>query len=164
VRSCFVGLTLVLLTGCSLTAYEGNENSPYYLVPVGSRVTLHQELPVEPNLLGVFIQNGKIIKSAETLRYYPYCKLELFSLSEVARKIAPDEFEITKTVQDENLMTYREAGPDTVAASTYSGGMRRRILSDAGGDAGGPTLQPFATRMDLKSAKQPDAFRLICSR
>ena len=51
-------LVVTVLAACQTTAYEGNENSPYYKVPIGSKLILHQEIEIPPHLAGIYLQAG----------------------------------------------------------------------------------------------------------
>ncbi len=146
-----------LLVGCQTMPRGGNENAPYYVVPAGSRLTLHQALPVQPDSLRVYIQNGRVLKNAEVQHYYPFCSLELDRLSDVARTVAPDEFLITKAVHEEFSGAIADAGPLLYARASLG----RRV--DQGGNPGGPLMVSFSTRMELRSEKQPDVRRITCA-
>lgn len=149
----------LLLTGC--VSYEGNESSPYYRVPVGSQLTLHREIEIPPDQVGVFIQDGKLLPSSAGMRnYYPHCKFEINTRRDVTRTVAPDQFEITRTVQEENT---HAVGLDTlqfarVSISVGVGiGMRVGDITD-----NGVSITTYATRMYLRSTAQPEARVLSC--
>ncbi len=150
-------VSLAALAGCSGISYEGNENSPYYHIPVGSRLTLNQELTIPADQVAVFLQDGRVPPSTEVKHYYPYCRFELYSISDQARTVTPDELTIVKTVQ--HMMDGATGAADPVLYAQLSFGLR----TDMSGDAGGPSIHVFATRMDLRSTKQPDIFRLTCA-
>jgi hypothetical protein len=63
----------VALSGCQ-TAYVGDEQSPFYPPPAGSRLTLHKELKIPAEELSVYIQNGRVLRNVEVQHYYPFCK------------------------------------------------------------------------------------------
>lgn len=146
--------SLAALAGCLGVAHDGNENSPYYPIPVGSRLTLNKELTIPAEQVGVFLQDGRALSSAEVSHFGPYCKIELYTLRNVARKIAPDEFTITRVGQER---TKTGAGGPMPYGNLYAS-----LVADIA-DRDGKAVETFATRMDLRSAKQPDVFRLICS-
>ena len=75
-----------------------------------------------------------------------------------SRTVTPDEILITRTVQQETHGAYTSiAGPVRVAALSL------RLAQLGGGEGGAPPLQSFSTRMDLRSEKQPEIFRLTCA-
>lgn len=145
----FVGL----MAGCQTLSYEGNENSPYYVVPAGSRVTLHRELRIAGDEVSVFVQDGRVMPYSGIRKYYPHCKFELYTRRPEARTVAPDDFRVTRTVQEEA----HSAGSGLLQLARVSFG----LFTDF--DTGGPSLIAFVTRMHLRSEKQPDAFRLSCA-
>lgn len=156
----FIRLTLIALTAvlpaCYTAAdYAGNEDSPFYLVPRGSRLTLQQPLSIPPNQAGVFIQNGEPRLRRGVQFYYPHCRLELNTVSDVARTVAPDEIVVLRSYQEEHQGPYTAAGGGLYARAALQ-------LVDIGVFDGGPGLYSFLTHMNLRSQKQPDIARLIC--
>ena len=87
------------LSGCQTASYIGDENSPYYVVPVGTRLQLQQELRIPANELAVYIQNGRVVRNSEVQHYYPFCKFELRQMSATTRTVRPDEIMVTKSSQ-----------------------------------------------------------------
>ena len=152
-----VGLAVVL-AACQ-TAYQGNENSPYYVVPVDSRLILTQEIGFDRGQVSIYVQNGKILRFAEVQKYDPFCKFELFHLIETARTIAPDEIRVIKAFQEHKFDTFARTGMWHYAQ------LSARHLAQSGsfGD-GGPSLQSFTVQMDLRSSAQPEIFRMTCAR
>jgi hypothetical protein len=146
-----------LLAGCQTASYQGNENSPYYVVPAGSRLTLNQELTIPPEATSVYIQNGQVMPNVQVLHYYPFCKFELYHRSDSARAVAPDTVTITKTVPQESDSPDADAGP-----IHYAAGMSASMTDISPG--GYVPIRTFSTRMDLRAEKNPDIFRLTCSR
>ncbi len=155
----FLRLTVltIALCGCQTTSYLGNENSPYYVVPTGSRLTLERDLPIPAEQLAAYIQNGRVLSNGEVQHLYPYCKFELYHLAQTARTAQPDEIVVTKTTQEMSQGAIAQAVPLQLARSFFG----LRIASDGG--AAGPSIHSFSTRMDLRSEKQPDIFRLSCA-
>lgn len=144
-----------LLAGCQ-TSYVGDENSPYYAPPPGSRLVLNQELRVPAGKLAVYIQNGRVMQDVEVQHYYPFCKFELAENSSTARPVQPDQMIITRSAQTRVKGATALAAPVVVAGGP---GMRLSSLFDDDR----PTYQSFSTRMDLRSEKQPEIFRLSCA-
>lgn len=145
-----------VLAGCHTAArYAGDENSPYYVVPAGSRVVLNQALTVPPEEAGVFIQNGAPRPRAQVSFYDPYCRLELKTVRGTPRTVAPDDMIVRRSMQ-QTLQTYTRIPGEQYALLLLAAEPDDR-------DDGNSTLQTFATRMDLDSQKQPDVDRLICA-
>lgn len=154
-RSVCVILT-VLLTGCAAAgSYQGDETSPYYAVPAGSRLTLHQAIPFPPERVSVYIQNGRVLPLEEVQRYHPFCKFELYDRRDQARTVAPDRITITKVLQQPLPDAYTQAGPILL--------VRLPLAQMGNGRDGGPVIQSFITRMDLRSESQPEVYRLTCA-
>jgi len=153
-----VGLA-ALLSACQTASYQGDENSPYYVVPAGSRLVLNQKLSVEPDQVGVYVQHGKIMKFTDVDKYAPFCKFELSKRVDQARTVDPDEIEIIKAIQDPKYHTFARAGLRQTTPQKV------RFLAQGGAfDSGGPSLQSFTVQMDLRSSSQPDIFRMTCGR
>ncbi len=147
----------VILAGCQ-TSYIGDESSPFYVVPPGSRITLNRALAIPPEQLGVFIQYGEVRPLSQVQLYYPYCRFELRTLHNAARTVAPDQMIVRRSAQVTLRAMYA-----AVVGERYAG-VGMRVATDQGDkhDDGQPLLT-FATRMDLHSEKQPDVFRLTCA-
>ncbi|MCW8966052.1 MAG: hypothetical protein OQK82_05110, partial [Candidatus Pacearchaeota archaeon] len=138
-----IGLSL-LITACSTTPVT-DESSTLYILPIGSTLELHQSLSIEPNRARTFIQYGKVIEEKAIDKYYPYCELEISTLSEQTQIIQPDKFTIYKVIDDEH-----QTGRYFMYAS----------LSISFTD--GPVILGYATEFFLRSKKQPDVRKLIC--
>jgi hypothetical protein len=80
---------------------SGNKEDDYrYSVPVGSKLTLNQEIAIPPDRASIFFQYGKIVPPAVLDQWKPNCKLELRKVSPKGQIIKPDEFIITKSRLD----------------------------------------------------------------
>jgi hypothetical protein len=141
-----------LLSACRTARYQGDENSPYYVVPTGARVVLKQALTVPPEQVGVYIQYGKVLPWPEVNAYYAHCKFELRDRKDTEQKVDPDEFIVTRVVQDLVHMV-KWSRWQTAAMSL---GVR------VGGMDDGPTVRTYATYIYLGSDRQPRVFRLAC--
>lgn len=143
-----VTLALVLLLpACQTTAYEGDENSPFYLVPMGSRLVLNRAITVPANDAGVYIQNGEVARSFWNVKsHYPYCALDLRKRLEMPQTVQPDEFTIVR-VSQESVMTVRL--PFVHVADTDQ--------------SNGASYEIYATLMTLRSERQPEVLRLTCA-
>lgn len=155
-RTACVAIAAVL-SGCA--SYTGDENSPYYVVPAGSRLVLQHEIKIPANQLAVFIQNGRVIPNNEVQHYYPYCKFELNSQGgATARTVQPDEMVVTKTSQQQIKGEAALAAPRPIMVAARGRGLRASTM-----DNDGKSTQIYSTRMNLRSEKQPDIFRLSCA-
>ena len=148
-------LLALLLAGCQTSSYEGNENSPFYLVPVGSTLKLTRDLTIPANQVAIYLQGGEILPSERINQYYPHCKFELLRRRDTPQAVSPDNFEITKVVQEIG----HSVAWDGLQLARASVGIGINI-GMKGGD--GASLQAYSTRLTLRSARQPDVFRLSC--
>lgn len=148
----------VLLAACQTTRYEGDESSPYYAPPVGSHVVLHREITIPPEEVSVMLQNGRIVRPSEVNTYYPHCKFEVRRRLGVAQIVRPDDFIVTRVVRD--LLHSVDAG--TSMQARVSVGIGIGVSAGGGENGDGPSVQTYATRMDLHSSTQPEVFRLTC--
>lgn len=153
-KPAIIAILAALLAACQTTAYEGNENSPFYLIPVGSTVTLTRNLTIPANQVAVFLQGGDVVASGGTNQYYPHCKFELRRRLDTAQTVQADSFEITKVTQ--------EIGHSVTLDDLQLAGVSIGIGIHAGADSDGASLQTYSTRMTLRSARQPEVFRLSC--
>jgi hypothetical protein len=145
-------LAFTAVAACS-ARYVGNENSPHYVVPAGSQLELNRPLDIPGGAVSVFIQDGRIMPLAQLDRYSPYCKFELYTLDPNPRTVNPDEIAILRAQQTIEFGLFAAAGHSA-----------RGIFGAMMGDKpGGSPLQTFMTRMQLRSATQPDIYRLTCA-
>lgn len=160
-RAKLIAVALALsIAGCQTAAYQGNEDSPYFIVPAGTQLALNERLSFEPGQLSVYIQNGRVMSMRDVQHYDPFCKFELRNQSDTARTIAPAEMVVTRTLQ------YRQDGTFSRLEGTQVAGLSLAVIAQAGGGEpeGGPPLWSFVTRMDVRSDQQPEIFRMNCLR
>lgn len=149
-----IPLLAALLVACQTSAYEGNENSPFYPVPAGSTLTLTHHLTIPAEQVAAFLQGGEVVASGRINQYYPHCKFELQRRLDKAQTVQPDSFEITKVVQ--------EIGHSVALDGLQLAGVSVGIGINIGSRGDGASLQTHSTRMTLRSARQPGVFRLSC--
>jgi len=142
----------VLVAGCQTTSYTRDETSPYYVLPSGSRVVLHQALSVPPEKVGVYIQDGKIKSWSDVNHYHAHCKFEVRERKDSEQQVKPEEFIVTRVVQ--NLVHSVRWGQWRVADAS----MAMRVSSQDGG----LSLWTYATYIYIASDRQPQVFRLGC--
>ena len=152
-RIVLLGVFIFLLNACQTTRYEGNEDSPYYLVPVGSGLILSQDIEIPPHRVGVYLQDGQIKPLSQINRYYPHCKFEVLKIKDIPQTVHADTFMIEKVVQEITDMV--DAGGIRLAGISLGIGFNMHA-----GDAA--SVQTFVTRLRLSSTKQPDVFLLTC--
>lgn len=157
------------LVACQTTSHVGDEDSPYYVVPVGSRVILNRQLTIPPDRAGVFLQDGQVVAPGYTgqLRsYYPHCKFEVRRPMPTAQTINPDEFVVTRVSRqwasavDSGMLQYAAVNRDMLRPVAAKDGRRR--VADSDQDSG-PNIRAFVTTMELGSDRQPHVARLVCA-
>ena len=134
----------MLMVACS-TAPVDAENSPFYNIPVGTSVVLHQALTIPADKAAVFIQNGEVKSFRDIDKYYPHCKFEVSTIKQTKQIIQPDTFIIQKSTTEEHVKVQQS--------------MFRHVAMD-GGD--GPAFIEMYRHMYLRSEQQPDVLRLSC--
>ena len=157
----FVSLALVVFVSACQTAYKDgqpNEDSPYYEVPVDSKLILHRDLTIPAKTAIVYFQRGQIfLKHYQYNRYGTYCELELSAKRNVLQTVKADEFVIYKVKQE---TVFGDGGLIQLAR----GRVRFGLAQSFGRDNDGIRLyEVVATRMALRSERQPDVHALICA-
>jgi len=155
---------VVLITGmlaaCQIDTSQYPESSPFKPVPVGATLELHQPITIPADKLAVYLQAGEIRPYANIGIIRPYCKFELYRHSDKARVVRPDSFRIIKVTNNQALGFPQ--GNVRVAEARVGMGVHMRL--GAGGDDGSPSMVTYMTEMRLKSASQPEVFKMSCGR
>ncbi len=147
-RQFLTALLISVIGACAQTPTR-DASSVFYNIPAGSVLRLNQPLRIAPESVSLFMQHGSLIAEPLIDRYQPYCKFELYAMSEAARRVAPDAFVIEKAV-DETELTTQLTRP---AAGLLAGLM---LVSDA------PSIYTYTTHLYLHSEIQPEVYRLSC--
>lgn len=142
--SALVGSTLL---GCQFTPPR-DIDSPYYQVPAGSTLVLNAPLEIPSGEASVYIQDGEVTSYWSADKYEGHCKFEMWSIVDRPRMIEPDRFEVHKVRRERE---YVDSGPE-------------RVLASEDGGEGGPFVEIGKTLMYLRSAAQPDVYRMTCQR
>lgn len=150
--SALVACLAALLSACGTARYQGDESSPYYLVPTGARVLLKRALAIPPEQVAVYIQNGRVLPWPEVNAYYAHCKFELRERKDTEQNVDPDEFIVTRVVQEVVHMVRW--------GRLQTAGLRLGLR--VGGMDDGASVQTYATYIYLGSDRQPRVFRLGC--
>lgn len=140
-------LLALTLTACQSTA-PPPVSSPYYLIPVGSRLVLNQPIEIAPTSATVRLQFGKIVSRWDSQDFEPLCVFESRIVGETAQTIEPDSFEIVRVRRDYNTLSAQAAAP------------RARLIRAFASDGG--TRLYYKTELFLHSAKQPQILAMTC--
>lgn len=155
-----IGVSVVvgaaILAGCQTSGPVG-PGSPYYKVPVGSTVTLHQRLSVPAHTAGIYIQGGRVIAGRElnpVNQYYVYCRLEVNDVRDTSQTIEPDTFTVHRvgSRRDDVALHY----------PMYASRGMLGIGMGGGADDAGPGMQNWSVDLYLHSERQPQVRRLAC--
>lgn len=149
-----IPIVAVLLLGGCVTQYQGDEKSPYFVVPVGSTVKLNQELAIPADEVGVYFQGGKVTPKVQLDLYRPHCRLEVRERLVHAQVVKPDTFRVARATQE---LLHSVQLPVLLAAKGSMWAGRRGLYAS---DSPGPEL--YATRLSLRSATQPHVLYLTC--
>lgn len=146
-------LTLVmplLLISCVQQAVR-DPDSPFYRVPVGSRIVLNQPLEVRAGHTRVFLQRGAVTGFSDLDQYWPSCSFEVRDLRQEPQQIAPDTFTVRQVQQG---YTQIVGQPQLQVAGLGLFSLTEREIG-----------QPLVSRyydIWLASDQQPNVMRLRC--
>ena len=142
-------ILLLMLFGFAASAQprEWPADSPWFVIPVNSVITLRQPLTIPPEQAGVYMQYGEVKPENDVDMYYANCRLEVRDVKSVRQTVEPDKF----TVYRVQLFEDYSARPLRFAAAAGF-----FLLGD------GPTPQDYATIMYLRSDRQPFVRQLVC--
>lgn len=150
IRRILILATPLLLAACAQSAIR-DPASPFYRVPVGSHITLHQPLEIRPGHARVFIQRGEVTPFSDLDQYWPSCVFEVRELKQEPQQIAPDQFTVRRVQQGQSpivgQLPLQVAGLNLLALRAFDGG------------------QPLVARyydIWLSSDQQPNVMRLRC--
>lgn len=137
-------LAALAVSACQYSP-EKNEDSPYYAPVAGSRLHLKQTLFIPAHRASIYLQGGRVVPFSEMDQYYPHCKFELGSVSDVKRTVTPQSFTIKKVKQwIESSISFAPVASRFGASSVVG-------------------YQPYSTIMYLEGGKLKDVYAMNCS-
>lgn len=145
-RRLLVASLVLLNTACAVTGQD-DINSPDFVLPAGSYLTLNKELEVPRDNTTLWIQYGQVMSLLNLTaleEWEPHCYVELHTRSTEPQTIAADRFDIQRVKREVTELW-----------------VNRPVLM-AYGDDGGPTQLFYRTRYFLHSQDQPNVWRLSC--
>jgi hypothetical protein len=145
-------LLAALSAGCETAYKDGrpNERSPWFHVPVGSKLVLHRTLQIAPGQRSAYLQQGKLLAWYDVNQYAPYCALGVQAFRDVSQSVGPDVFVVGDVAQRSLFTLASRALP-----------FRHVSMERESGD--GMTYEVVATVMDLRSTQQPEVRTLVCA-
>lgn len=166
--ACLSAALLVLgLAGCWMPRVT-DPASPYYDLPVGSTLTLRQDVEIPLGRARTVLQGGRAGAAASLQRYDAYCELEVEAVSvQQPQVVRADVFTITDVIRQQDL----GAADRTVRLAALGGGSALGVggrgfgfgLQIGGRDQGGGQLVLNVLHLRLASAAQPQVRELRCS-
>ena len=93
-------LTLPLLFSSCQSRGETDENSPYFVIPIGSRLVLHQSVTIPAFAAASYLQGGQWLPWPQVSRYHPHCKFELRQPKDLPQIVMADEFVVIRTGEE----------------------------------------------------------------
>jgi len=148
----FAALILSAALGACQPAFINgvpNENSPYFEVPVDSRLVLRDALEVPAREDSAYFQRGRTVRWYDVNIYGTWCVLKLAAKRDAPQTIQADEFVVGKVWSERRY--YLGAAP----------GVRLAAMSFDRDD--GETYEVMATVMRLHSPRQPEVVQLVCA-
>jgi hypothetical protein len=148
-------ILLIALNACAYNPPK-DVNSPYYKVPVGSRLILKHPIDIPADVVAVALASaGDPPKSVHPYQRDAGCEIEMWSKKPVTRTLQPGTFEVIKVVQD---IEYVQREPIRLASVYFGIGVD---IGGWGGDAG-PAWEIHSAVMYLRSKDYPDVYRVTC--
>ena len=155
IKRVFCWSMLALLAACAGNDVK-DEDSAFYAVPKGSVLTLNQELTIAGDQVAVYVQDGQVMPYQHINKYRPNCKFEIYTMSEQARSVQPDRFEIIRVVDDiESSGLQKNVQLASLDLHEGDNDLAMWLLDHS-------LVFNYATMMYLKSAKQKDVYRMTC--
>ena len=137
-------LPLCLLLGACQATGPLDENSPFDVLPSGSRLVLKQPLTIPAHTAGGLLQGGRGVSCQGVNQYHPHCRLEVHDVRETAQTVATDEFVVRRVRQESQSVA------------------RPGLMKTEFRKPGGISFYVFRTILDLRSERQPQVRWLTC--
>jgi hypothetical protein len=149
----------LMLTGCQTGVRDSD--SRFFLPPVGTRVIVHQEIPIPQRWARVYLQDGSLYAKGKYNEYYPNCVFIVAEVSDGSAAIEPDTFE----VYDVRWGSQDVLGglPVMLAGVSIGIGGGGGGFVIGGVSDGGAVFQNYNVIMKLRSERQPGVIELICN-
>jgi len=140
----------LFITACAHANYP--VTSPYYAIPVGSRLILKKTLTIPAESGRVYIQQGKAIASHKKDPYLPHCWFVSWKISDTDSQIAVDKFIVISADKDERHISALSSMQLAGAPSLSLSGMMTET-----------SIMEFATVLMIRSDRQKDIRQFTCS-
>ena len=141
-------LPLCLLLSACQTTGPLDENSPFHVLPSGSRLVLKQDLTIPARSAHVTLQGGRVMSDNDVNQYHPNCRLEVQDVRDTTQTVTADEFVVRRVRQE------AQTAERTGLLKTSSHGLR--ISNES------PSFYIFRTILDLRSERQPQVRWMSC--
>lgn len=143
------------LLGCAAIEATRDPASPFFVIPEGAVLELHQRVEIRPGTARIWLQRGRVVAGRDW--YAPACNLEVRTLDrEGIQTVMPGAFAIRRVQSMEEQVELPRPGVQ-LAAAGYSIG-----LGFGGLDDDGMMGMWRGYHLWLESEKQPDVLRMTC--
>jgi hypothetical protein len=112
---------MLALVGCQLSLLS--EQTKTEQLRVGSILTLHHRLAIEPHTAHVYLQHGKRVSGSSVSRVYPSCSFEVNDVSEKPQFIEPGRFRIRSLIYYRRPFGLGQRNTKLFVAGPYVGGL-----------------------------------------
>lgn len=144
-----MALAALSVTACALLEVEPDTASPFYAVPEGSVIEIHQPLTIPAASTRVWLQRGRVGVGQDW--WYPACNLEVNTLDrERAQTVAPGRFDVVRVQR----LEYAQVQTTLAAAMSVA------FRADYNGSSVTWIWQGY--HLWLSSTAQPDVRQLTC--
>lgn len=150
----FAVLLAATLVGCAAMEATRDPASPFFVIPVGSVIEVHQPLEITPGSARIWFQRGRATVGRDW--YTPSCNLEIRTLDrDRTQTVMPGTFVIRRVQLMEEWVERRQSEVQ-LAAVGFAGGL---LVGDYDG---GPMGMWRGYHLWLQSDEQPDVLRMTC--
>jgi hypothetical protein len=158
-RLLFIAL-VVLLASCQPAFINGkpDEYSPYFNVPVDSKIILRKAVTVPARDDSVYFQRGRVLRWQDVNVYGAYCSLKLADKRDASQTVNPDEFPVRRITQERR---FRLGSSVSSGIQVASADMLRLAAID--NEDSGFTYEVLATVMFLRSERQSNVSEVACA-
>jgi hypothetical protein len=140
---------VLALGGCSGLS-SPNPDSPYYAYPPGWVVQLNRPLPIEPGRATVRLQFGQIVPYNGVQDAYPFCIVEVNTVSGASAQILqPERFEVLKVGHSVSEIS--------ASAAPYAQSGFMKVGADL------PSFLYYITTFQLRSPQHSDIRDMRCA-
>ena len=162
-KTILIMIGILCLNACQQAVIDGrpNEQSPYFQVPVGSRLILHKPLELQAGHNRVYFQAGKSMTWRAVNIHMPHCALTVDPPEPGHSTITPDIFRVTRSHTERFFKPI--LAPDRYPPLHPAPFSPESIVLSAYEPGGRMEYEVMASYMVLQSEQQPGVTSMICA-